>query len=101
MLWSSCTRTLLRCSRCFSIPLSRLSGNPTTLYLLKHCFPMSRTLPSIYVRFYSNSLARLSYSLVVKFFRKLLVYLSRITLALASLLGQNPRQLWLLHDSTI
>ena len=34
-------------------------------------------------------------------FRRLLVYLSRIPLALASLLGQNPRQLWLLHGSTI
>ena len=100
-LWSSYTRTLLWCSRCFSILPSRLSGNPMIMSLLTHRFPSVRTLPSMFVRCYSNFLAKPSCSLIVIFLRRPQVYLYLILPALASLLRLNPSRLWLLPSSTI
>ena len=101
MLWSSYTRTLLRCFRCFSILLSRLSGNPMTMSLLTHCFLSAKTPPSIFFRCCSNFVAELSCSLVVIFLRRPQVYWDFILPALASLLRLNPSRLWLLPGSTI
>ena len=100
MLWSSYRRTLLRCSRCFSILLFRF-GNPMTLSLLTHCFLSARTLPLILVRCGSNFLAKLSFSLLVISSRGPEIYLHLILLALVSLLRLNPSRLWLLPDGTI
>ena len=101
MLCSSCTRTLLRCSKCLSILLSRLSGNLMTLSLLTHYFSSAKALPSICVRCYLNFLAKLSCSLVVSSSRRPQAYWSLILPALASLPRLNPSRRWLLLGSTI
>ena len=101
MPWSSYTRTSLRYSRCCSILPCRLSRNLMTLSLLTPCFPSARALLPIYVRCYSNFLAKLLCTLVESSSRRSQVCWSLIQPALASLPGLNQRQLWLLPSGTM
>ena len=101
MLWSSYTRTLLRCSRCFSILPSRLSGNPMALSLVTHCFLSAHNsafdLCQTLFEFLGKTIVQPHCDLL----RRPQVYRSLTLPALASLLGLNPSRLWLLPSSMI
>ena len=104
MLWSSYTKISLRCSRCFSILPSRLSGILVALSLLTHCFPIVITPPSIFVRcfqFFGKIVVQPCHDLFQKATVSTQIYLYLILPALASLLGLNLSRLWLLPGSTI